>query len=498
MAVYKHFIGGEWVESHSGETFSSTNPSTLESLGDFQKGTSEDLQAAIDAAETAQRKWAEIPVPKRARVLYKATQILTEMKEELSRLETAEMGKVLLEARADVQEAIDYAEYFAGEGRRYFGNTTPSELENKWALTMRQPVGVVGCITPWNFPIAIPALKLFPAILCGNGVVFKPSSDTPLCALKLVEVIEKAGVPKGVLNLVTGPADPVGQGLVTSPKTDGISFTGHRDTGKWILENAGIKKVGLELGSKNAIIVMDDADMKLALDGSIWGAYATSGQRCSAASRIIVHEDVRKKFEQEFSKRAQMLKVGYGLEEDVDMGPLVNKRQLEKVDSYTTLAKKEGAKVLIGGEKLKHKRWKGFFYKPTIFTEVSSKMEVAREEIFGPSVSIISADDFDHAIDTLNSVEYGLTAAIYTKNITRALKAVDRIQSGTVYVNAPTIGGETHLPWGGVKKSGIGGREGGIVGINEFSELKVVYIDFSDRLQRAQIESVKQKNSGKV
>ncbi|MBI4018522.1 MAG: aldehyde dehydrogenase family protein, partial [Candidatus Aenigmarchaeota archaeon] len=385
----------------------------------------------------------------------------------------------------DVQEAIDIAEYMAGEGRRLFGNTTPSELRSKFCMTVRRPVGVVGLITPWNFPVAIPAWKLMPALVCGNAVVWKPSSDTPLCAVELTKLIDKAGVPKGVMNLVTGPGDPAGAALVRHKKVLGISFTGHRDTGLWITQNAGIKKVGLEMGGKNGIIIMDDADLALAIDGVIWGAFGTTGQRCTAASRVIVHEKIKKKFEDALVKRARKLRLGPGLEPRTDVGPLVNKGALEKSQRYVEIGKKEGARLLCGGER---HGTRGFFYKPTIFTEVGMDMRIAREEIFGPVLSIISFSKLEEAVEYMNSIEYGLSSSIYTENIKNAFAAIENIEAGITYVNASTIGAEVHLPFGGVKQTGNGTREAGIMGIDEFSEIKTVYIDYSGKLQRAQID----------
>lgn len=483
MVVYKNYIGGKWVSSSG--VFPSLNPATERPIGYFQKSTPKDINRAVDAAEEAQKKWADIPAPRRGEILMRIAQLLRRDKEKLARLETVEMGKVLAEARGDVQEAIDIAEYMAGEGRRLFGYTTPSELRDKFCMTLRMPVGVVGVITPWNFPIAIPAWKLMPALICGNAVVWKPSSDTPLCAHEFVKLMEEAGVPRGVVNLVTGPGDPTGTALVRHKKVRGISFTGHRDTGLWITQNAGLKKVGLEMGGKNGIIIMDDADLDLALDGVIWGAFGTTGQRCTAASRVIVHEKIKKKFERALVERTKKLRLGSGLDSKTDVGPLVNKAAVEKSHRYVEIGKKEGAKLLCGGER---PSGKGFFYKPTIFTEVSIDMKIAREEIFGPVLAIISFRKLHEAIEYMNSIQYGLSSSIYTNNIKNAFEAIEHIEAGITYVNASTIGAEVHLPFGGVKETGNGTREAGILGIDEFSEIKTVYIDYSGKLQRAQID----------
>jgi len=483
---YKLYIDGKWVNSNSGKTFPSLNPAKPKQiLGKFQKGNEVDVEKAVEAAEKAFDSWSNTPAPKRGLIILKAAELLKKNKEKLAKLMTREMGKVIAEARGDVQEAIDMAEYMAGEGRRLFGHTTPSELKDKFCMTMRMPVGVYGLITPWNFPLAIPAWKIFPALICGNTVVFKPSSDTPLCATKMVEILEKAGLPKGVVNLVTGPGGSVGMSIVRHGKIRGISFTGSKTTGEMIVKEAGLKKVGLELGGKNAIIVMDDANLNLALDGVIWGGYGTTGQRCTAASRVIVHEKIKEKFEIKLVHRIKRLRLGNGLNPKTDVGPLVNKAAQEKSMNYIGIGLREGARILIGG---KIPKMKGFFFEPTLFTNCTIDMRVAQEEIFGPIVSVIPVKDFDEAIDVMNSVEYGLSSAIYTEDIRKAFLAIQHIEAGLTYVNSSTIGSEVHLPFGGVKHTGNGTREGGIEGINEFSETKTVYVDYSGKLQKAQID----------
>ena len=483
---FKLYIDGEWVKSSSGETFPSDNPAKPKQvLGFFQKGNEEDINRAVSAAEKAFQKWSQTPAPKRGSILLMAAQLLGENKETLAREMTLEMGKVLVESRGDVQEAIDITEYMAGEGRRLFGNTTPSELRKKFAMTIRMPIGVCGLITPWNFPIAIPAWKIMSALICGNTVVFKPSSDTPLCATRLVQMLEKAGLPKGVLNMVTGPGDSAGMTLVKNEKVRAVSFTGHKDTGAYILKEAGLKRVGLEMGGKNGIIIMDDANLDLALDGVIWGGYGTTGQRCTAASRVMVHEKIKQKFETMLVNRVRKLELGEGLKPGTDVGPLINKTAQEKSARYAQIGIDEGARLLIGGKKPK---MDGFFFEPTLFTECSVDMRIAQEEIFGPIVSLIPVKDFDEAIGTINSIEYGLSSAIYTNDVSRAFEAITRIEAGITYINSSTIGSEVHLPFGGIKHTGIGAREGGIEGINEFSEIKTVYVDYSGKLQRAQID----------
>jgi acyl-CoA reductase-like NAD-dependent aldehyde dehydrogenase len=483
---FKLYMDGKWVNSVSSETFPSNNPAKPKQiLGIFQKGNKEDINKAVEAAEKAFESWDETPAPKRGLILLKTAQLLRENKESLAREMTMEMGKILAETRGDVQEAIDITEYMAGEGRRLFGYTTPSELRKKFCMTIRIPMGICGLITPWNFPMAIPAWKIMAALICGNTIVFKPSSDTPLCATKLAETLEKAGLPKGVLNMVTGPGDAAGMSLVRHDKVRAVSFTGHRDTGAMILKEAGLKRVVLEMGGKNGIIVMDDANLDLALDGVIWGGYGTTGQRCTAASRVIVHEKIKEKFEKMLVNRIKKLKLGDGLEPDTDVGPLINKAAQDKSARYAEIGKNEGAKLIVGG---KTPEMEGFFFEPTLFTDCSVDMRIAQEEIFGPIVSLISVKDFDEAVDVINSIEYGLSSAIYTNDVGRAFEAIMKIEAGLTYINSSTIGSEVHLPFGGIKHTSIGAREGGIEGINEFSEIKTVYIDYSGKLQKAQID----------
>ena len=480
---YQLFINGEWVESTSGETYQRVNPANPdEVLGEFQKGNSDDATRAIDAAQNAFETWSETPAPKRAAFLYKTAELLAEQKKELARTMTIEMGKTLMDSMADVQEAIDVAYYAAAEGRRLLGHTTPSEKQDKFAMAIRLPIGVAGLISPWNFPIAIPARKIFYALVCGNTAVLKPASDTPLCAIKLFELLKQAGLPRGVVNLVTGPGESVGITVVKDERVRVISFTGHKDTGATILREAGIKRVNLELGGKNPIIVMDDADLTLAANGVLWGGYETTGQRCTAASRVIVHEKVKDTFEQLVLKQVRKLRIGNGLDPNTVVGPLVNKAAQDKVSRYCEIGKSEGAKLLTGGKI--PQTLNGWFFEPTLFTDCTRDMRIAEEEIFGPVVSLFSAKDLRDAIDIANSVEYGLSSSIYTSSIRNAFTAINKLQAGLTYVNSPTIGSEAHLPFGGVKHSG-NTREDGPEGVAEFMELKTVYIDYSGKLQKA-------------
>ncbi|HOW15673.1 aldehyde dehydrogenase family protein [Methanosarcina sp.] len=487
---YKLLIGGESRDSSTGETFDDINPATLENLATVQAAGIEDVDRAVEAAEKGFRVWSEVPAPRRAEVLFRAARILQERKEELAILMTKEMGKVLPETRGDVQEAIDITIYAAGEGRRMFGETTTSELKDKFCMTMLRPIGVVGMITPWNFPIAIPGWKIMPALIAGNSIVFKPASDTPLLAIKLVEILMEAGLPPGVINVVPGPGGSAGKAIVQHPRIRAISFTGSLDTGKWIMEECSktMKRVSLELGGKNPVIVMDDANLELALEGVLWGAFGTTGQRCTATSRLILHEKIKDEFTARLLAKAKYLRLGNGLLPETDVGPVINKAQLEKIEKYVRIGKEEGANLLLGGNRV-DPGLPGYFFEPTIFTDVRPEMRIAQEEIFGPVLSIITVSDFDEAIDAANNIKYGLSSAIYTENIKTAFKAIEKLEAGITYVNAPTIGAEVHLPFGGIKGTGNGFREAGTEAIKEFTEVKAVYIDYSGRLQKAQIDT---------
>jgi alpha-ketoglutaric semialdehyde dehydrogenase len=490
--TYNNYIDGRWVPSRSGDTFENRNPANTEDLiGVFQKSTRRDVDAALDAAARAYESWRLVPAPLRAEILFKAAQLIVERKEQFARDMTREMGKVLSETRGDVQEAIDMTFYMAGEGRRMFGQTVPSELRNKFAMSVRQPLGVCSIITPWNFPMAIPSWKIMPALVCGNTVVFKPASQTPLSALNFVKVLEDAGIPKGVVNMVTGDGDEVGTPLTTHAVVRVVSFTGSTHVGRIVNQASapGFKKVHLEMGGKNVIMIMDDANLELAVDGCLWGGFGTTGQRCTAASRVVVHEKVHKPFVNAFVARAKSLVVGDGLRDGTQMGPSISKSQLETVMSYVQIGKEEGATLACGGGRLDTGAYaKGFFHEPTVFTDVRPEMRIAREEIFGPVVSVITCRSLDEAIAIGNGVEYGLSASIYTQDINRAFTAMRDLYTGIFYVNAPTIGAEVHLPFGGTKNTGNGHREAGVAALDVFSEWKSIYIDFSGKLQRAQID----------
>jgi len=489
--VTKNYIDGNWVPSASGQTFENRNPAnTDDSIGVYQQSNARDVDVAIAAAAKAYESWRLVPAPLRAEILFKAAQIIVARKEEFAREMTREMGKVLNETRGDVQEAIDMTYYMAGEGRRMFGQTVPSELRNKFAMSIRQPLGVCSIITPWNFPMAIPSWKIMPALVCGNTVVFKPSSNTPQSALNFVNVLIEAGVPKGVVNMVTGDAE-VGTAMTTDPRVSVVSFTGSTTVGRQVNQAAAptFKKVHLEMGGKNVVMIMDDANLELAVDGCLWGGFGTTGQRCTAASRVVVHEKVYRQFVDAFVGRAKALVVGDGLDPKVDVGPSNSETQLQTVMRYVKIGQDEGATLALGGHRLERGAYgKGFFHEPTIFTDVAPRMRIAGEEIFGPVVSVIPCKSLEEAIAIGNGVEYGLSASIYTQDINRAFQAMRDLYTGIFYVNAPTIGAEVHLPFGGTKNTGNGHREAGVAALEVFSEWKSVYIDFSGKLQRAQID----------
>jgi aldehyde dehydrogenase (NAD+) len=495
--TYKNFINGEWVASVTGKTFESRNPAdNTDLIGEFQDSSPEDVNAAVAAAKAAFKDWKGMPAARRADFIYRAGEILRRDKEKLAREMTREMGKVIDEARGDVQEAIDIAFLAAGEGRRLFGYTTPSELPNKFAMCVRSPIGVVGLVTPWNFPIAIPCWKGMVALVCGNPVVIKPASLTPLLVVMLAEVFEEAGLPKGVWNVVTGSGSKVGDPLVHHPDVRVVSFTGSTEVGREISKACApaFKHVHLEMGGKNVIMVMDDANIDLAVDGAVWGAFGTTGQRCTAASRLVVHEKVHDEFVEKLAKRTKAMKLGYGLAKGVDVGPAVSAGQLKTDADYVKIGRDEGAEVVAGGNVVTgvvdgFDFSKGHFHEPTVFANVTRNMRIAQEEIFGPVTAVIKCGSLEEAIDIGNDIRYGLSSSIYTQDINNAFVAMREMDTGLFYVNAPTIGAETHLPFGGNKETGNGHREAGIAGIDVFTEWKSIYVDYSGGLQRAQIDN---------
>ena len=480
--IYQNFIAGEWRGSASGKTFSSTNPAnTNEVVGHFQQSTLADLEEAVAAAGKAQPAWAAVPAPERGEILLRTALLLEQHKEELAALMTREMGKVLKETRGDVQTAIDVARFMAGEGRRAEGETIPSAMHNKFNMTIRQPMGIVGIITPWNFPMAIPAWKTLPALLAGNAVILKPASDTPLLALKLANLLHEAGLPGGVLNVITGPGVVLGDALVSHKGVNMISLTGSTEVGRHIAEICGrdLRRCTLELGGKNAVIVLEDADLDLAVESVSWGAFGTTGQRCTATSRVIVHKAIQHAFTDRLVAAAEKLQIGNGLDEKVDMGPLVNRGRVQAVHQYTQVGQQEGAKLLTGGAPLNNGDYsQGAFYKPTVFTGVSPDMRIAREEVFGPFVSILPVASYEEAVQVANATEYGLSTSIFTNDLRTTFRAMREIESGLIYFNAPTTGAEIHLPFGGLKASGNGHRELGTHAVEEFSETKSIFVSY--------------------
>src|SRR6478672_1676750 len=495
VKTYNNYIGGKWVPSESGEVFENINPAdTDDIIGRFQLSTSDDVNAAVNAAQSAFDGWRSLPAPKRAEILFRLGEILIRNKDRLTRDMTREMGKVLKEAGGDVQEAIDCTYYTAGEGRRLHGFTTPAEMRNKFAMCVRQPVGLCGLITPWNFPMAIPSWKLIPALICGNTVVIKPAEDTPLSTYNLVKACEEAGIPAGVVNLVTGYGESVGAAMTNHNALRLISFTGSTETGRIVASACAERNAicSLEMGGKNAIIVMDDAEIDLAVEGAIWGAFGTSGQRCTASSRLIVHKKVYKQFVSKLVEHVKALRVGNGADPKTDVGPVINADAVEKIMGYIRIGRDEdGATLSCGGKRLSRGDYaNGHFIEPTVFTDAAPDMRISQEEIFGPVTTVIPTNSLEDAVQIANGVRYGLSAAIYTQNVNRAFRAMNDLYTGIFYVNASTIGAEVHLPFGGTKATGNGHREAGTQVLDIFSEWKSIYVDFSGKLQRAQIDLI--------
>lgn len=486
-----NYIDGIWKPGRGPEKCEDRNPAdTNDVVCVFQNSSGEDVDEAVHAADRAFAKWRLVPAPERGQVIRRAGELLKQRKRELARLMTREMGKVLKEAEGDVQEGVDTAFHVAGEGRRLFGETTTSELPDRFAMSVRMPIGVCGLITPWNFPIAIPTWKIFPALVCGNALVFKPAEDTPACAVELVKILAEAGLPKGVLNLVLGDGR-VGGEMVRHAGIRLISFTGSTEVGREVAEHCGrsLKRCSLEMGGKNAQIVMADADLDLALEGALWGAFGTTGQRCTATSRIILHEKVYEPFKKKLKERAQKLVLGPGLDPKTDVGPLINAAQRSRVHEYVQIGVREGAHLECGGDLVKDAALeRGFFYQPTIFSDANPRMRISQEEIFGPVVALLKVTDFDEAVRVLNGTSYGLSSSIYTRNVDEAFRAVRDLEAGITYINGPTIGAEVHLPFGGVKNTGNGHREAGQTVYDIFTEWKSVFVDYSGRLQKAQID----------
>jgi aldehyde dehydrogenase (NAD+) len=489
---FKNFIGGRWVEPATGQYFENRNPAKQADLiGLWPRSGFEDVERAVEAAKKGFEIWRATPAPERGSILKRVGDLLVERKEEIARAATREMGKVLLETRGDVQEGIDTAYYAATEGRMLFGRTVPSELREKWAMSYRRPIGVAGLITPFNFPLAIPTWKMFPALVCGNSVILKPAEDTPHTSTLLVEILEEAGIPAGVVNLVHGFGEEVGEAIVAHPEIPVISFTGSTDVGSSIGRVCGEmhKRLSLEMGGKNAQIVMPDADMELAIDGVLWGAFGTTGQRCTATSRLLLHEDIHDDFVERLIERAKQLKLGYGADDGVEVGPLITEHAREKVERYIEIGKEEATLALGGKRATGEGLDEGYFFEPTIFTDVQPGSRLAVEEIFGPVLSVIRFKELDEAFRINNEVRYGLSSSLYTRDVNASFRALAELDNGITYINAPTIGAEAHLPFGGVKQTGNGHREGGWEVYEFYSETKVCYLDYSGKLQRAQIDN---------
>jgi len=492
--TFHNYTNGDWTDASSGRTFDVTSPADPdEVIGQFPHSGPADVDAAVSAAAGALPDWDHRPAPQRGKILRDAGDLLAERKEDMAETMTREMGKPVFETKGDVQEAIDTAYYAATETRRLFGRTVPSELPDKMNMSIRRPVGVCGIITAWNFPVAVPSWKILPALAAGNTVVFKPSEEAPRSGLLFVETLIDAGIPDGVINVVHGDGE-TGAAMVEHPDVDAIGFTGSYEVGTSIAETCGRlnKRVSLEMGGKNPMIVMDDADLDLALDGAIWGAYGTTGQRCTATSRVICHEEVHDEFVSMIAEEAQDLVLGDGTDEDTDVGPLINQAALEKVQKYVEIGQDEGATLELGGDRSTVEEKRGFFYPPTLFTDVDPDMRIAQEEIFGPVLAVFEVSSYEEAVAVANDTRYGLSSAIYTEDVRRSYRAMRDLEAGITYVNGPTIGAEAHMPFGGVKDTGNGHRDGGWAAYEFFTEHKTIYVDYSGQLQKAQMDSVEE------
>jgi alpha-ketoglutaric semialdehyde dehydrogenase len=491
--TFQNFIGGQWVAPANGAYFENRNPAdTTDLIGQFPLSTAADVEKAVASAKRGFAQWRKTPAPARGDVLRRIGDLMVRRKDEIADLMTREMGKPLTETRGDVQEGIDTAYYAATMGRQLHGRTVPSEMANKWAMSFRRPIGVCGIITPFNFPMAIPTWKMFPALLCGNSCIFKPSEDVPHTGHVLVEIMLEAGLPPEVIQLVHGVGEDVGAPLVNHPDVPVISFTGSTETGSIVGETCGRmhKRLSLEMGGKNAQIVLDDANLDLALDGVLWGAFGTTGQRCTATSRLILQKGIHDEFLSRLIDRARAMKLGDGRKKGTDVGPLIHENSRRKVERYIDIGQSDGADLVLGGRVPEGKEYaNGFFFEPTIFARVEAGMRIEQEEIFGPVLSVVRVDDADEAFRINNDVKYGLSSSLYTSDVNLAFRAFNELDNGITYVNAPTIGAEAHLPFGGVKQTGNGHREGGWEVFEFYSETKVGYADYSGVLQRAQIDN---------
>ncbi|HEX6047080.1 MAG TPA: aldehyde dehydrogenase family protein [Pyrinomonadaceae bacterium] len=485
MNTYRNFIGGKWIESASTRTAPNINPANIDDVvGTIRQATREEARSAVEAASEAFRSWRSTPAPARGRILTKAARLMEENKEELAQLLTREEGKTIAESRGELQRAINVAEFCAGESRRMNGETIPSELAMNFAYTIKQPLGVVACVTPWNFPVAIPIWKVAPALIAGNTVVFKPASITPACAVRITEIFEEAGIPPGVLNLVIGSGSEAGDEIINHPAVKAISFTGSNGVGIRLYEQASRRgaKVQCEMGGKNPVVILEDADMDLAVESTAQGAFGSSGQRCTATSRAVVVEQIADEFVERIAKRAQSLRIGPGSDPQTEMGPSVDESQFKTVLQYIDVGREDGATLVCGGSRATGDGLdKGYFVHPTVFDHVTPDMRIARDEIFGPVLSVLRVKDFESAMEVANDSEYGLTSSIFSNDASRIFRFVDEIETGMTHINSPTTGGEAHIPFGGSKGTGIGDREQGSTALDFYTELKVVYVDYTGR-----------------
>ena len=485
MGIYRNFINGQWVESESSRTVENINPAnTDDQLGTIRQATRDEARSAVEAASQAFRDWRTTPAPTRGRIVNRAARLMEEHKEEIAQLLTREEGKTIAESRGELQRSINVAEFCAGESRRLNGETIQSELPANFAYTIKQPLGVVACVTPWNFPVAIPVWKIAPALVAGNTVVFKPASLTPATAVRIVEIFEEAGIPKGVLNLVLGSGSDAGDEIISHPAVKAVSFTGSNEVGIRLYEQVSRRgaKVQCEMGGKNPVIVLEDADLELAVESTAQGAFGSSGQRCTATSRVVVVNDIADRFVDALVKRADSMRIGAGSDPATEMGPSVDESQYKTVLQYIDIGREDGAELKCGGKRAEGDGLdKGFFVRPTVFDHVTPDMRVAREEIFGPVLSVLRVRDFDEAMRVANDSEYGLSSSIFTSDATRIFRFVDEIETGMTHINSPTTGGEAHIPFGGIKGTGIGDREQGSTALDFYTDLKVVYVDYTGR-----------------
>ncbi|MBA3805164.1 MAG: aldehyde dehydrogenase family protein [Acidobacteria bacterium] len=485
MTVYKNFIGGEWFESTSNKTVENINPAnTDEVLGEVRQATREEARRAVEAASDAFRDWRRTPAPTRGRILSRAARLMEDEKESLSQLLTREEGKTIAESRGELQRSINVAEFCAGEARRLNGETIQSELPSNFAYTIKQPLGVVAVVTPWNFPVAIPVWKIAPALVAGNTVVFKPASLVPATAVRITEIFEEAGVPKGVLNLVLGSGSEAGDEIIGHPAVKAVSFTGSNDVGIRLYEQVSRRgaKVQCEMGGKNPVVVLEDADLDLAVESTAQGAFGSSGQRCTATSRAVVVNDVADEFVRRITARAQNMRIGPGNDPQTEMGPSVDENQFKTVLRYVEIGREDGAHLACGGTRAAGDGLdKGYFVRPAVFDHVTPDMRIAREEVFGPVLSVLRVHDFDEAMTVANDSEYGLSSSIFTNDAARIFRFVDEIETGMTHINSPTTGGEAHIPFGGIKATGIGDREQGSTALDFYTEIKVVYVDYTGR-----------------